>query len=134
METERLSKGDIIRSPRGYLASVNWDRGEDEKREVGVSFIERSFPSLACMTYKFKEIFVVKRGTQSFFKEMFKKISTEALREEIKQERALRAQLPTQEEKVVRRRNNLGMLLGELTQEDQRALLEMLAKRRGGER
>jgi hypothetical protein len=123
---EKLSKGDIIRSPRGYLARVNWDDGV----MVGVSFIEASFPSLACMTYKKEEVFVVKRGPQQFWKELFKKISDEGLREEIKQERALRAVTPTQEQKVVRKRDNVKSLLKELTQEDQKALVEMLRERR----
>jgi hypothetical protein len=123
---ELLSKGDIIRSPRGYLASVNWDDGE----MIGCSFIERSFPSLACMTYKKSEVFVVKRGPQQFWKEMFKRISDEGLREEIKQERALRLVTPTQKEKVVRKRDNVKSLLKELTQEDQEALVAMLRERR----
>ena len=92
---ELLTKNDIIRTPRGYFAKVNWDDGES----VGASYIEKVFPSLACMTFKKKEIFIVKRGTEMFFKEIFKEMEEEEKREEIKQERAMRKVTPTRKRK-----------------------------------
>ena len=64
-----LQKNDIIRTPRGYFAKVNWDNGES----VGVSYIEKIFPSLACMTFKKKEIFVVRRGQKCFLKKCLRR-------------------------------------------------------------
>ena len=121
-----LQKNDIIRTPRGYFAKVNWDDGEN----VGASYIEKVFPSLVCMTFKKKEIFVVKRGTEMFFKEMFKKMEEEEKREEIKQERAKRKITPTKKEKVIRRRNNIKKILKELSREDERELVKIIKERR----
>ena len=123
---EQLQKGDIIRSPQGYLAHVNWS----DKELVGCSFIEKSFPSLACMTYRKDEIFVVRRGPKQFWKEMFKLQSDEMLREEIKQERAMRAVLPTQEERAVRKRDNVTSLLKDLSASDQEALIKMIREKK----
>ncbi len=123
---EPLQKDDIIRSPRGYLASVNWSDGE----HVGVSFIEKNFGPLSCMTFKRDEVFVVKRGPKTFFKELFKKISDEVLREEIKQEREMRVVTPTQEQKVVRKRDNVKALLKDLSAGDQEALVEFIRMRK----
>ena len=123
---ELLTKNDIIRTPRGYFAKVNWDDGES----VGVSYIEKVFPSLACITFKKKEIFVVRRGTEMFFKEMFKKMEEKERREEIKQERAKRKVTPTKEEKVVRKRNNIKEILKELSREDERELMKMIREKR----
>ena len=121
-----LQKDDIIRTPRGYFAKVNWDDGEN----VGVSYIEKVFPSLACMTFKKKEVFVVKRGTEVFFKEIFKKMKEEERREEIKQERAMRKVTPTKKEKVVRKRNNIKGILKELSREDERELVKMIREKK----
>jgi len=121
-----LQKNDIIRTPRGYFARVNWDDGES----VGVSYIEKVFPSLACMTFKKEEIFVVKRGTEMFFKEVFKKMKEEERREEIKQERARRKITPTKKEKVVRKRNNIKEILKELSREDERELIKIIKERK----
>ena len=121
-----LQKNDIIRTPRGYFAKVNWDDGEN----VGVSYIEKVFPSLACMTFKKEEIFVVKRGTEMFFKEVFKKMEEEEKREEIKQERAKRKITPTKKEKVIRKRNNIKEILKELNREDERELVKMIRERK----
>jgi len=123
---ELLTKNDIIRTPRGYFARVNWDDGES----VGVSYIEKVFPSLACMTFKKEEIFVVKRGTEMFFKEVFKKMKEEERREEIKQERARRKITPTKKEKVVRKRNNIKEILKELSREDERELIKIIEERK----
>ena len=123
---ELLTKGDIIRTPRGYFAKVNWDDGES----VGVSYIEKVFPSLACMTFKKEEVFVVRRGTEMFFKEMFKKMGEEERREEIKQERVRRKVTPTKEEKVVRKRDNIRKMLKELSREDERELVKMIRERK----
>ena len=121
-----LQKNDIIRTPRGYFAKVNWDDGES----VGVSYMEKVFPSLACMTFKKKEVFVVRRGTEMFFKEMFKKMKEEERREEIKQERAKRKITPTKKEKVVRKRNNIKEILKELSREDERELVKMIREKK----
>ena len=121
-----LQKNDIIRTPRGYFARVNWDDGES----VGVSYIKKVFPSLACMTFKKEEIFVVKRGTEMFFKEVFKKMKEEERREEIKQERARRKITPTKKEKVVRKRNNIKEILKELSREDERELIKIIEERK----
>ena len=123
---ELLTKGDIIRTPRGYFARVNWDDGEN----VGVSYMEKVFPSLACMTFKKKEIFIVKRGTEMFFKEIFKEMKEEERREEIKQERARRKVTPTKKEKVVRKRNNIKGILKELSREDERELIKIIKERK----
>ena len=123
---ELLTKNDIIRTPRGYFAKVNWDDGEN----VGVSYIEKVFPSLACMTFKKKEVFVVRRGTEMFFKEMFKKMEEEEKREEIKQERAKRKITPTKKEKVIRKRNNIKEILKELSREDERELIKIIREKR----
>ena len=123
---ELLTKNDIIRTPRGYFAKVNWDDGES----VGVSYIEKVFPSLACMTFKKKEIFVVRRGTETFFKQMFKKMEEKERREEIKQERARRKVTPTKEEKVVRKRDNIRKMLKELSREDEKELVKMIRERK----
>ena len=123
---ELLTKNDLIRTPRGYFAKVNWDDGES----VGVSYIEKIFPSLACMTFKKKEIFVVRRGTETFFKQMFKKMEEKERREEIKQERARRKVTPTKEEKVVRRRDNIKGMLKELSREDEKELIKMIRERK----
>ena len=121
-----LQKGDIIRTPRGYFAKVNWDDGEN----VGVSYIEKASLSLACMTFKKKEVFVVRRGTETFFKQMFKKMEEEKRREEIKQERAMRKVTPTKEEKVVRKRGNIKEILKELSREDERELIKIIKERK----
>jgi len=121
-----LQKNDIIRTPRGYFAKVNWDDGEN----VGVSYIEKVFPSLACMTFKKEEIFVVRRGTEMFFKEVFKKMEEEEKREEIKQERAMRKVTPTKKEKVVRKRDNIKKILKELSREDERELIKIIREKR----
>ena len=123
---ELLTKNDIIRTPRGYFAKVNWDDGEN----VGVSYMEKVFPSLACMTFKKEEVFVVRRGTETFFKQMFKKMGEEERREEIKQERAMRKVTPTKEEKVVRKRNNIKEILKELSREDERELMKIIREKR----
>ena len=123
---ELLTKGDIIRTPQGYFAKVNWDDGES----VGASYTEKIFPSLACMTFKKKEVFVVRKGTEMFFKEMFKKMEEEERREEIKQERARRKVTPTKKEKVVRKRNNIKEILKELSREDERELMKIIKERR----
>jgi len=123
---ELLTKNDIIRTPRGYFAKVNWDDGEN----VGVSYIEKVFPSLACMTFKKEEIFVVRRGTEMFFKEVFKKMEEEEKREEIKQERAMRKVTPTKKEKVVRKRDNIKKILKELSREDERELIKIIREKR----
>ena len=123
---ELLTKNDIIRTPRGYFAKVNWDDGEN----VGVSYMEKVFPSLACVTFKKKEVFVVRRGTETFFKQMFKKMEEEERREEIKQERARRKVTPTKKEKVVRRRNNIKGILKELSREDERELIKIIKERK----
>ena len=123
---ELLTKNDIIRTPRGYFAKVNWDDGEN----VGASYIEKVFPSLVCMTFKKKEVFVVKRGTEMFFKEVFKKMKEEERREEIKQERVRRKITPTKKEKVVRKRNNIKEILKELSREDERELMKMIREKR----
>ena len=123
---ELLTKGDIIRTPRGYFAKVNWDDGES----VGVSYIEKVFPSLACMTFKKKEVFIIKRGTEMFFKEVFKKMEEEEKREEIKQERAMRKVTPTKKEKVVRKRDNIKEILKELSREDERELVKVIRERK----
>ena len=121
-----LQKNDIIRTPRGYFAKVNWDDGES----VGVSYIEKVFPSLACMTFKKEEIFIIKRGTEMFFKEVFKKMEEEEKREEIKQERAMRKVTPTKKEKVVRKRDNIKKILKELSREDERELIKIIREKR----
>ena len=121
-----LQKNDIIRTPRGYFAKVNWDDGES----VGVSYIEKVFPSLACMTFKKEEIFIVRRGTEMFFKEIFKEMEEEERREEIKQERARRKITPTKKEKVVRKRNNIKEILKELSREDERELMKIIKERK----
>ena len=121
-----LQRGDIIRTPRGYFAKVNWDDGEN----VGVSYIEKVFPSLACMTFKKKEVFVVRRGTEMFFKEVFEKMKEEERREEIKQERAKRKVIPTKKEKVVRKRNNVKKILKELSREDERELVKIIKEKK----
>ena len=121
-----LQRGDIIRTPRGYFAKVNWDDGES----VGVSYIEKIFPSLACMTFKKEEVFVVRRGTETFFKQMFKKMEEKERREEIKQERAKRKVTPTKEEKVVRKRDNIKGILKELSREDERELMKMIREKK----
>ena len=123
---ELLTKNDIIRTPRGYFAKVNWDDGES----VGVSYMEKVFPSLACMTFKKEEVFIVRRGTEMFFKEMFKKMKEEERREEIKQERAKRKVTPTKEEKVVRKRDNIKEILKELSREDERELIKIIREKR----
>ena len=123
---ELLTKGDIIRTPRGYFARVNWDDGES----VGASYIEKVFPSLACMTFKKKEVFVVRRGTEMFFKEMFKKMEEEEKREEIKQERVRRKITPTKKEKVIRKRDNIKEILKELSREDERELIKIIKERK----
>lgn len=129
-----LHRGDIIRSPRGYLAQVNWSKlnktGDGKLEEwIGCTFIDKGFKGVEHMTYRADEVFVVRRGTQEFWKEMFKHISDEALRDEIKAERALRVQVPEQKQRsqsVIR----ISSMLKELTGSDQEALVKMLRERR----
>jgi len=120
---EKIQKNDIVRTPRGYLASVV-SVGEF----VNCSYIKSS--TSIPMSFKSSELFLVKSGVNEFWGQLFKKINKEELREEIKQERALRATLPTKEEKVIRKRDNFSSLLKDLTQEDQEALIKMLRERR----
>jgi hypothetical protein len=131
--TTTLNKGDIIRSPRGYLASVNWSKiGKIDNKPVewiGCTFIDRGFKGIECMTYRADEVFVVRRGANEFWNEMFKQISDEELRNEIRTERALRMQMPKRkpEVQVVARTRSL---LKDLTDEDQEALIQLIRARR----
>jgi len=119
-----LKEDDIVRTPRGYLASVI---------SVGKEFVNcayiKSRESIP-MSFRELEVFLVKSADKEFWGEMFKRMSKEELKEEVKRERAMRATLPSEKEKVVRRRDNVSSLLKDLTQEDQEALVRMLRERR----
>ena len=133
MEEATLNKGDIIRSPRGYLATVNWSKVKEVEGKpvewIGCTFISQGFKGLECMTYRADEVFIVRRGAREFWNEMFRHISDEKLRDEIKAERAIRLQIPESRPQVqaVARTHSL---LKDLTAEDQEALIMLIRERR----
>lgn len=116
-----VSKGDIIRTKRGLLATV---LSVSPKASEGLDFINCSymscyhFPSLPMVTLRSDEIFVVKSGGKEFWKEMFRQMEEEELRDVIRAERAIRATMPTPKEKTIRRGKVINDLLEELDLKD----------------
>jgi hypothetical protein len=128
---EQLSKNDLIRTPRGFLANVNYHN--INAGMIGCSFIEGTMlPGLKGMIFKEEEVIVIKRGTQQFFNDLFKMLEKEELREVIKEERRMRSIQPTEKEKVVRKKSVMEELLGELGEDDLRELKKRSEVKRGG--
>ncbi len=121
-----LQKNDIIRTPRGYFASVIADSGDS----VVASWIGGSFSGLSSFNFRKSEIKIVRTNTQDFFKSTFKSIEREELRRVIAEERELRKAAPTLESKIVRKRNNIKGLLKDLNADDERALVEFIKAKR----
>jgi hypothetical protein len=118
-DDEELSKGDLIRTPQGYFAWVNWDNRE--KGMIGVQYVDcpgNLIPGLGCMTFPRGEVEVIKRGTKLFFEELFASLGGPSLEEAISAERAIRTKLPEEKVRVLRKKNQLGELLKELTDEE----------------
>ncbi len=106
---------DLVRTPQGLFGEVE---------SVGREFVKVRYerPSMLAMVKSFqfkpKELQLVKRGKEEWWEKVFHKIRREELREVVGQERAVRAEMPSEEEKkkrVVRRKMDL---VGELTQEE----------------
>ena len=121
-----LQKNDIIRTPRGYFASVLSDSGES----LRANWIGAEFSGLPTFNFKKSEIRVVKTQTEDFFRATFKQIEREALRRVIQEERALRKQSPTLEMKVIKKQSNIKSMLKELSLEDSEALVEFIKAKR----
>jgi hypothetical protein len=122
----KLESGDLIRTPRGYFATVISDSGDS----IRASWMGREFPSLPTITLKKSEIIVVKTKTADFFEKLFKKLEREELRRVISEERGVRAKAPREEEKIVRKRSNIKSMLKELTLEDEEALIEFIRRKK----
>jgi hypothetical protein len=131
-----MEKGDLVRTERGFFAKVNWvreyEQADGEKYNlVGCSYVERTFPPLACMTFKEGELTLVKTKEKEFFSSIFKMIDEEERRYEIARERAVRKTMPTQEQKVIKRNCNLDSIFKELSASEIEALKEVIRAKGG---
>ena len=130
-----LKEGDIIRTKAGRIATV---LSVIPQASEGVDWINCSyascynFPSLPQVTVRSDEIFIVKSEGREFWKQMFKQMEEEELREVIRAERAIRATMPTPTQKTVRRDKAVKELLGELTEKDFLELNEAIKAMKGG--
>ena len=131
-----MEKGDLVRTEGGFFACVNWvreyEQADGEKYNlVGCSYVERTFPPLACMTFREEELTLVKTKEKEFFSSIFKTISDEERRYEIARERAVRRTIPTPEQKVIKRNCNLDAIFKELSKSEVEALKEVIRERGG---
>lgn len=122
MSEKRIpQKGDIVRTPRGNFASVNWV----SEGEVGATYSPIApYTGLESMVFKIEEVEVVQSGIKSFFQEMFKKMTDEELRNELKREREVRTTPPSPKQTAVRRDANMISILKELSPEELAELRE----------
>jgi hypothetical protein len=126
------TKGDIVKTPTGHLARVNWS---SERGDCGVTYLPQSpYSGLESMVFRIDEVEMVKRGEQSFFREVFEKMSDEELREELRKERAVRASSPSPSQEKERKESEVGKLLKQLSPEETEKLKEWIKKRKEEER
>jgi hypothetical protein len=127
--SELLQKNDIIRTPRGLLAYVKSYNFETQMISCSLVAGERG-DQWTTMQYKLDEVMVVKRGSENFFEDMFRKMNDEELRNAIREDRAKRQIIPTVEEKKVRAKDNITELLGELSEEEKKELVGMVREKK----
>jgi hypothetical protein len=114
-------KGDMIRTSRGNFARVNWVKvnAATGEGELGATYSAIApYTGLENMVFKLDEVTVVKSGLETFFGDMFKRMTDDELREELKRERGIRTTPPTETQQTKRRDSSMLSMLKELSPEE----------------